>query len=155
MVKVESCRGAYERGWSGCNTYKNGVSVFYLMANRNQRGVALDLKSDEGRETIYRLVRDKGYDVILENFRPGVMDKLGLGYEELKKLNPGVIYCSCTGYGSSGPKVRKPGQDLLIQGMSGLAALQDREIILPCLQGQRWWSARGYIGSPGHYRCRV
>lgn len=54
------------------------------MANRNQRGVALDLKSDEGRETIYRLVRDKGYDVILENFRPGVMDKLGLGYEELK-----------------------------------------------------------------------
>ena len=123
VVKVESCRGAYERGWSGCNTYKNGVSVFYLMANRNQRGVALDLKSDEGRETIYRLVRDKGYDVILENFRPGVMDKLGLGYEELKKLNPGVIYCSCTGYGSSGPKVRKPGQDLLIQGMSGLAAL--------------------------------
>lgn len=87
VVKVESCRGAYERGWSGCNTYKNGVSVFYLMANRNQRGVALDLKSDEGRETIYRLVRDKGYDVILENFRPGVMDKLGLGYEELKKLN--------------------------------------------------------------------
>ena len=123
VVKVESCRGAYERGWSGCNTYNNGVSVFYLMANRNQRGVALDLKSDEGRETIYRLVRDKGYDVILENFRPGVMDKLGLGYEELKKLNPGVIYCSCTGYGSSGPKVRKPGQDLLIQGMSGLAAL--------------------------------
>ena len=51
------------------------------------------------------------------------MDKLGLGYEELKKLNPGVIYCSCTGYGSRGPKVRKPGQDLLIQGMSGLAAL--------------------------------
>ena len=48
VVKVESCRGAYERGWSGCNTYKNGVSVFYLMANRNQRGVALDLKSDEG-----------------------------------------------------------------------------------------------------------
>ena len=86
VVKVESCRGAYERGWSGCNTYKNGVSVFYLMANRNQRGVALDLKSDEGRETIYRLVRDKGYDVILENFRPGVMDKLGLGYEDMKNL---------------------------------------------------------------------
>ena len=82
VVKVESCKGAYERGWSGCNTYKNGVSVFYLMANRNQRGIALDLKSDEGKETIYTLVRDKGYNVILENFRPGVMDKLGLGYEK-------------------------------------------------------------------------
>ena len=152
VVKVESCRGAYERGWSGCNTYKNGVSVFYLMANRNQRGVALDLKSDEGRETIYRLVRDKGYDVILENFRPGVMDKLGLGYEELKKLNPGVIYCSCTGYGSSGPKVRKPGQDLLIQGMSGLAAGRSSS---HAYRDSAGGSARGYIGSPGHYRCRV
>ena len=64
------------RGWSGCNTYKNGVSVFYLMANRNQRDLAIDLKSEEGRETIYTLIRDKGYDVIIENFRPGVMDKL-------------------------------------------------------------------------------
>lgn len=123
VVKVEACRGAYERGWSGCNTYKNGVSIFYLMANRNQRGIALDLKSEEGREAIYTLVRDKGYDVILENFRPGVMDKLGLGYDKLKEINPGVIYCSCTGYGSSGPKVKMPGQDLLIQGMSGMAAL--------------------------------
>lgn len=123
VVKVESCKGAYERSWSGCNTYKNGVSVFFLMANRNQRDLAIDLKSEEGREVIYKLVRDKGYDVIIENFRPGVMDKLGLGYDKMKEINPGIIYCSCTGYGSSGPKVRKPGQDLLIQGMSGLAAL--------------------------------
>ena len=87
MVKVESCRGAYERGWSGCNTYKNGVSVFYLMANRNQRGVALDLSlTRDGRpSTGWSVIR--GMIVILENFRPGVMDKLGLGYEELKKLN--------------------------------------------------------------------
>lgn len=123
VVKVEACKGAYERGWSGCNTYKEGVSVFFLMANRNQRGIALDLKSDEGREIIYKLICEHGYDVVIENFRPGVMDKLGLGYEKLKELNPRVIYCSCTGYGSSGPKVKKPGQDLLIQGMSGLAAL--------------------------------
>lgn len=124
VVKVESCKGSYERSWSGCNTYKNGVSVFYLMANRNQRGLAIDLKSDEGRKAIYSLIRDRGYDVILENFRPGVMDKLGLGYEKLKEINPRIVYCSCTGYGSSGPKVKRPGQDLLIQGMSGLAALQ-------------------------------
>lgn len=121
VIKVESCKGAYERQWSGCNTYKNGVSVFYLMANRNQRNLSLDLKSEEGREIIYKLINE--YDVVLENFRPGVMDKLGLGYEDLKKRNPQIIYCSCTGYGSSGPKWRKPGQDLIIQGMSGMAAL--------------------------------
>lgn len=121
VVKVESIKGAYERGWSGCNTYKNGVSVFFLLGNRNQRAISVNLKSQEGKQVIRRLV--SRYDVVIENFRPGVMDKLGLGYEELKKLNPRLIYCSCSGYGSSGPKVKKPGQDLLIQSMSGLAAL--------------------------------
>ena len=90
--------------------------VFYLMANRNQRDLAIDLKSEEGRETIYTLIRDKGYDVIIENFRPGVMDKLGLGYEKLKEINPRVVYCSCTGYGSAGPKAKKPGQDTAASG---------------------------------------
>ncbi len=80
------------------------------MANRNQRDLAIDLKSEEGRETIYTLIRDKGYDVIIENFRPGVMDKLGLGYEKLKEINPRVVYCSCTGYGSAGPKARSRGR---------------------------------------------
>ena len=166
VVKVESTKGAYERSWSGCNTYKNGVSVFFLLGNRNQRAIAVDLKSGEGKQIIYRLVKE--YDVILENFRPGVMEKLGLGYETLKKINPRLIYCSCSGYGSSGPKVKKPGQDLLIQSMSGIAALtgngenpptpigtaavdqhwQDREIILPCLQGQRWWINTGLYWQP-------
>lgn len=121
VVKVESPKGAYERGWSGCNTYKNGVSVFFLLANRNQRAIAIDLKSEKGRAVIGKLLEE--YDVVIENFRPGVMDKLGLGYEALKEINPRVIYCSCSGYGSSGPKLKKPGQDLLIQSMSGLAAL--------------------------------
>ena len=67
VVKVEACKGAYERGWSGCNTYKEGVSVFFLMANRNQRGIALDLKSEEGRNIIYKLICEQGYEVILEN----------------------------------------------------------------------------------------
>ena len=121
VVKVEPIKGAYERGWSGCNTYKNGVSVFFLLGNRNQRGISIDLKTAEGKEIVHRLI--KHYDVVIENFRPGVMEKLGLGYEELRKINPRLIYCSCSGYGSSGPKVSKPGQDLLIQSMSGLAAL--------------------------------
>ena len=123
VVKVESVKGAYERGWSGCNTYKEGVSVFFLMANRNQRGIALNLKTKEGKTVIYKLIKEQGYDVIIENFRPGVMDKLGLGYDKLKELSQRIIYCSCTGYGSSGPKAEKPGQDLLLQGASGLISL--------------------------------
>lgn len=126
VVKVESVKGAYERGWSGCNAYKNGVSVFFLLANRNERDLSIDLKNPETKEIIYDLVTNYGYDVIIENFRPGVMDKLGLGYEALKEKNPRVIYCSCTGYGSSGPYLKKPGQDLLIQSMSGLSALCSR-----------------------------
>lgn len=121
VVKVEAPKGAYERSWSGCNTYPGGVSMFFLLGNRNQTSIAINLKSQEGREIIYKLVQE--YDVVIENFRAGVMEKLGLGYEDLRKVNPRVIYCSCSGYGSSGPYVKKPGQDLLIQSMSGLVSL--------------------------------
>lgn len=131
VVKVESVKGAYERGWSGCNAYKNGVSVFFMLANRNERDLSIDLKSPEAKEIIYDLVRNHGYDVIIENFRPGVMDHLGLGYETMKEINPAVIYCSCTGYGSSGPYLKKAGQDLLIQSMSGLTALCSRSDHVP------------------------
>ena len=121
VVKVESPKGAYERSWSGCNTYPGGVSMFFLLGNRNQTSIAVDLKSKEGIEIIHKLLQE--YDVVIENFRAGVMDKLGLGYEDMRKINPGIIYCSCSGYGSSGPYVKKPGQDLLIQSMSGLVSL--------------------------------
>lgn len=121
VVKVESVKGAYERSWSGCNTYPGGVSMFFLLANRNQSSLSVDLKTAEGKDIIKKLVGE--YDVVIENFRAGVMDKLGLGYEELKKINPKVIFCSCSGYGSSGPYVKKPGQDLLVQSMSGLASM--------------------------------
>ncbi len=121
VVKVEAPKGAYERSWSGCNTYPGGVSMFFLLGNRNQTSIAVNLKSPEGKEIIYKLVQE--YDVVIENFRAGVMEKLGLGYEDLKKINPRVIYCSCSGYGSSGPYMKKPGQDLLIQSMSGLVSL--------------------------------
>ncbi|MFA9441154.1 CaiB/BaiF CoA transferase family protein [Uliginosibacterium sp. sgz301328] len=121
VTKVEPPKGAYERHWSGFDTYMNGVSVFFMMANRNQKSLAIDLKSPEGKEIIYKLVKQA--DVVVENFRPGVMEKLGFGYEALAALNPRLIYCSCTGYGSSGPYLGKAGQDLLIQGLSGLASL--------------------------------
>ncbi len=121
VIKVEPPKGAYERHWSGCNSYVNGVSVFYLLGGRNQRAIAVDLKSPEGIAAIYKLIET--YDVIVENFKVGVMDRLGLGYEKLKSINPRVIYCSCSGYGSTGPKAKQPGQDLLAQGLSGFAEL--------------------------------
>ena len=121
VVKVESPKGAYERSWSGCDTYPGGISMFFLLGNRNQTSIAVNLKSNEGIEIIRKLLKE--YDVVIENFRAGVMEKLGLGYEDLKKINPAIIYCSCSGYGSSGPYVKKPGQDLLIQSMSGLVSL--------------------------------
>ncbi len=121
VVKVEPHKGAFERSWSGCDAYKNGVSVFFMIGNRNQRSMTLDLKSSEGKQIVYDLVKE--YDVVVENYRAGVMDKLGFSYEELSKINPRLIYCSCSGYGSSGPYFKKPGQDLLAQSLSGLASM--------------------------------
>ncbi len=118
VIKVERMTGAYERGWSAADSYLNGVSVFFLMANRNERSIALDLKSDEGRQIIYDLVGE--YDVVIENFRAGAMDRLGLSYETLRKINPRLVYCSCTGWGADGPMAQSDGQDLLAQSVSGL-----------------------------------
>jgi crotonobetainyl-CoA:carnitine CoA-transferase CaiB-like acyl-CoA transferase len=91
-----------------------------MLANRNQRSVTLNLKSDRGLDIAKRLV--KTADVIVENFRPGVMDRLGLGYDALREINPKIIYATGSGYGSDGPYRHLPGQDLLIQAISGLGA---------------------------------
>lgn len=121
VIKIESPTGAFERHWSGFDAFINEVSVFYLLANRNQRSISVNLRTEEGKEIINRLVKDA--DVIVENFRPGVMERLGFGYEKLKEINPGLVYCSCTGYGSDGPYLHRPGQDMLLQAMSGLASV--------------------------------
>ncbi|MGH8714948.1 MAG: CaiB/BaiF CoA transferase family protein, partial [Casimicrobiaceae bacterium] len=121
VVKVEPPTGAWERSWSGFDAYLDGVSVFFLLGNRNQRSITLDLRNAGAREIVYRLVRET--DVLIENYRPGVMQRLGLDYPTLKDINPGLVYCSCTGYGSDGPHAKRPGQDLLLQAMSGLATL--------------------------------
>ncbi|MFB3817105.1 MAG: CaiB/BaiF CoA transferase family protein [Candidatus Methylomirabilales bacterium] len=122
VIKVERPgTGAWERGWSGADTYLNGISVFFLLLNRNQRSIALDLKRAEAREVALRLLDTA--DVLVENFRPGVMDRLGLGYEALRARNGRLIYCACSGYGAEGPYRDRPGQDLLAQALSGLAAM--------------------------------
>ena len=93
----------------------------FLAANRNKRSIALDLKSAGGREVARRLVAV--CDVVYENFRPGVMGRLGLGYEACREINPSIVYASASGYGQSGPYVALPGQDILAQAVGGFGAM--------------------------------
>ena len=134
VVKIEPPKGAFERHWSGANTYLGGVSAFYLCANRNKRLLAIDLKHPKAREVIYRLIERA--DVVVENFRPGVLERLGFGYEEVRARKPDIVYASSTGFGSSGPDAAKPGQDLLIQARSGLIGVtghpEDRPTPVGC-----------------------
>jgi crotonobetainyl-CoA:carnitine CoA-transferase CaiB-like acyl-CoA transferase len=120
VIKIEPPGGAFERHWSGADAYVEDVSAFYLCANRNKRSMAVDLKHPDGKAVIERLLSTA--DVLMENFRPGVMDRLGLGYEAVKRIRPDIVYASATGFGSSGPMATRPGQDLLIQAYSGLVA---------------------------------
>ncbi len=96
----------------------NGEPAAFLMMNRNKRGIALDLKSEAGKQVLLRLIEDA--DVLIENYRRDTMERLGLGYEELKKVNPGLIYCEISGFGRTGPYKDRAGFDLIAQGMSGL-----------------------------------
>jgi len=125
VVKVEAPAGAWERHWAGAETFRNGVSTFFMLANRNQRSLVLDLKSELGRDAALRLIKKS--DVVVANFRPGAMERLGLGYEAARKARPDIIYATASGYGSDSPFRDLPGQDLLIQGLSGVAWLTGRE----------------------------
>jgi crotonobetainyl-CoA:carnitine CoA-transferase CaiB-like acyl-CoA transferase len=125
VVKIEPPGGTlWERNWSGANLYLNGISAFYLAAHRNQRSLCLDLKKPEGQEIARRLVEKA--DVLVQNFRPGVMTRLGLDWEQAKAINPRLIYVSASGYGESSPYRERPGQDLLMQAVTGLASISGR-----------------------------
>lgn len=99
----------------------DGISSYYLASNRNKRSLTVDLKSEAGREIIGALA--KTADVLVENFRTGALDRLGLGYEQLKEINPRLIYCSVSGFGRTGPEKNRAGYDLLLQGYGGLMSI--------------------------------
>ncbi len=103
------------------NARINGESPHFLAWNRNKRSIALDLKAPEARAIILGMAAK--VDVVVENFRPGVMERLGLGYADLAAVNPALIYCSSSGYGATGPMAGRPGQDLLLQGISGFISV--------------------------------
>ena len=96
-------------------------SAAFMILNRNKRGAVVNLKSETGKAVLRQMLRTA--DVVIENFRPGTMERLGLGYEELRQLNPGLIYCEITGFGSTGPYAERAGFDLIAQGMSGIMGL--------------------------------
>lgn len=99
----------------------NGHSAYFPTVNHNKRCITLNLKAEEGKEILRKLVKDA--DVVVENFRPGVMKKLGLDYEELSKINPGIIYASISGFGTYGPYSQRPGYDVTAQATSGIMYL--------------------------------
>jgi crotonobetainyl-CoA:carnitine CoA-transferase CaiB-like acyl-CoA transferase len=121
VIKIEPPGGAFERSWTGFDAYVEGVSMFFLLGNRNQRSISLDLRDERAREIVWRLIKEA--DVLIENYRPGVLQRMGFGYDDVREINPRLVYCSCTGYGSSGPYLKRPGQDLLLQAISGMTML--------------------------------
>jgi alpha-methylacyl-CoA racemase len=124
VLKVEDTgMGDYIR-WSPPfydGAHESARSALFLSLNRNKRSIRLDLKNERGREALLRLVRE--YDVVLESFRPGVLDRLGVGYERMREENPGIVYCAISGYGQSGPKRDAAGHDMNYLGLIGLLGL--------------------------------
>lgn len=121
IVKIEPMKGDWMRHWSMANLFLEGEGASFLSFNRNKRSIAIDLKHPRGKEAALRII--DGADVLIENFRPGVMERLGLGYETLAERNPRLVYCASSGWGQTGPYVSRPGQDLLVQAVAGVGYL--------------------------------
>jgi crotonobetainyl-CoA:carnitine CoA-transferase CaiB-like acyl-CoA transferase len=119
VCKLEAREGDMARGWGP--PFAGGISSVFLGLNRGKRGISIDLKQPEGRELCLRLI-DK-MDVLIENFRPGSMDRLGLGYAQVRERNPRLIYCSISGYGQDGPSRDEAAMDLVVQSSSGLMSI--------------------------------
>ena len=121
VIAVETPEGAWQRHWSSGDIWRDGQGMVHMCTNRNKRSVALDLKSSKGKEIALKLI--DGADVVAENFRPGVMDKLGFGYDALRRRKPSLVYASASGYGPEGPYAQRPGQDLLAQALFGIMVI--------------------------------
>jgi formyl-CoA transferase len=119
VIKVEPPEGDETRGWGP--PFAGGESAYYLCVNRNKRDIIIDLKTEEGKKVLRELALRS--DVLVENFRPGMLEKFDLDYETLHALNPGLIYCSITGFGQTGSMKDKPGYDFMIQALGGLMSI--------------------------------
>ena len=154
VIKVEPTKGAFERHWAGASTFIEDVSVFFLCANRNKRSIALDLKHPGSVQVLHRLIASA--DVLIENYRPGVMERLNLGYEAVRRIKPDIIYASATGFGADGPLKDRPGQDLLIQARSGLiAASGARPTVTGCAAVDQHGAALLAMGIAAAYASKL
>jgi crotonobetainyl-CoA:carnitine CoA-transferase CaiB-like acyl-CoA transferase len=117
VVKIEPVTGEWQRHAAAGGARGNRINVSFLSLNRNKRSLAVDLKSAEGKAVLLQLVAEA--DVFIQNYRPGVAKRLGVDYSALSAINPRLVYVSMSGYGESGPYVDRPGQDLLLQALSG------------------------------------
>lgn len=132
-----------------------GEGVYYLHINRNKRSIVIDLRSDEGKDIVYNLIKDA--DVFVENFRYGKASKLGLGYEDLKEINSALIYCSLSAYGQEGEKRHKPGYDAIVQADTGIMGIngsengdEARAAVSILDQGSAMWGALGVVSALFH-----
>ncbi|WP_085522248.1 CaiB/BaiF CoA transferase family protein [Tuberibacillus sp. Marseille-P3662] len=119
VTKIEKINGGDDSRQMG--PYVNGESTCFFQINRNKKSVGLNLKDDQGKAIFYQLIKES--DVFVENYRPGVTKSLGIDYDTVKEINPGIIYCSISGYGQTGPYSHKGGFDLVAQGMSGIMSM--------------------------------
>lgn len=134
VVKVEPTTGEWQRYRAAGGATGRKINTSFLSLNRNKRSLAIDLKSEEGKATLLELV--KSADVFIQNYRPGVAKRLGVDYETLSAINPRLIYVSMSGYGESGPYAKRPGQDLILQAMSGAMLSTGRASDPPAPAGQ-------------------
>jgi crotonobetainyl-CoA:carnitine CoA-transferase CaiB-like acyl-CoA transferase len=119
VIKIESASGDDTRHWGP--PFIKGESTFFLSANRSKKSVLLDLKADMGKQVLWDLIETA--DIVVENFRPGTLDRLGFSWEEIHRRTPGVILVSISGYGQTGPLAASPGYDLIAQGEGGLMSV--------------------------------
>jgi crotonobetainyl-CoA:carnitine CoA-transferase CaiB-like acyl-CoA transferase len=131
VLKIEPPRGDDSRYWGP--PFVEGESAYFLAVNRNKKSLTLDLKTKEALDIVLRLVDDA--DVVIENFRPGTMERLGLGYESLRGRSPRLVYCSISGYGQSGPLRDRPGYDAVMQGEGGWMGLTGESNGMPTKVG--------------------
>lgn len=121
VIKIEPPGGEWERTLTAGGDLYEGVSPYFLAMNRNKRSITLDLKTEEGHQAALDIISEA--DAMINNFRRGVMDRLDLGYDDVREVNPDIVYVTATGFGESGPHTDRPGQDLLLQAMSGLTTI--------------------------------
>ncbi len=119
IIKIEPPDGDQTRSWAP--PYMEGISSYFMSTNRNKKSLAINLKTEEGKQIFRKLIAES--DVLVENFRPGVIEKLGFSYDIARSINKNIVYCSISGYGQTGPMRDYPGYDLAILAMSGLLGI--------------------------------